>query len=183
MRFHPLRATVLAWLVLLLAVFSLTTPSAQATDSKTSNDDLARYADQLFSQAYPANEPGAARARVVTASASGRVIVPAPLKWCLGFGLLQLLSATVSSGRDRAAVGGSSPAVAPGRKRRPRDLDHPDRRITVGRDVDKAADRLTRTQEALALEKTKKAVRQPKASVIGPPIRLASRPPRVTPMA
>jgi CubicO group peptidase (beta-lactamase class C family) len=60
MRFHPLRATVLAWLALLLAVFSLTTPSAQAAASKASNDDLARYADQLFSQTYPANEPGAA---------------------------------------------------------------------------------------------------------------------------
>ena len=60
MRFHPLRATVLAWLALLLAVFSLRAPSAQAAASKTSNDDLARYADQLFSQTYPANEPGAA---------------------------------------------------------------------------------------------------------------------------
>ena len=60
MRFHPLRATVLAWLALLLAGFSLTTASAQAAASKTSNDDLARYADQLFSQAYPADEPGAA---------------------------------------------------------------------------------------------------------------------------
>ena len=59
MRFHPLRATVLAWLALLLVVFSLT-PSAQAAASKTSNDDLARYADQLFSQTYPAEEPGAA---------------------------------------------------------------------------------------------------------------------------
>ena len=54
MRFHPLRATVLAWLALLLAVFSLRAPSAQAAASKTSNDDLARYADQLFSQSYPA---------------------------------------------------------------------------------------------------------------------------------
>lgn len=60
MRLHPLRATVLARLALLLAVFSLTNPSAQAAASKTSNDDLARYADQLFSQTYPANEPGAA---------------------------------------------------------------------------------------------------------------------------
>jgi CubicO group peptidase (beta-lactamase class C family) len=60
MRLHPLRATVLARLALLLAVFSLTTPSAWAAASKTSNDDLARYADQLFSQTYPADEPGAA---------------------------------------------------------------------------------------------------------------------------
>jgi D-alanyl-D-alanine carboxypeptidase len=60
MRFHPLRATVLARLALLLAVFSLTTPAARAAATKTSNDDLARYADQLFSQTYPANEPGAA---------------------------------------------------------------------------------------------------------------------------
>src|SRR3954453_14136500 len=60
MRFHPLRATVLARLALLLAVFSLRAPSAQAAASKTSNDDLARYADQLFSQTYPANEPRAA---------------------------------------------------------------------------------------------------------------------------
>jgi CubicO group peptidase (beta-lactamase class C family) len=51
---------VLARLVLLLAVFSLRAPSAQAAASETSNDDLARYADQLFSQTYPANEPGAA---------------------------------------------------------------------------------------------------------------------------
>lgn len=60
MRFHPLRATVLVWLALLLAVFSLRAPSAQAAASKTSNDDLARYANQLCSQTYPANEPGAA---------------------------------------------------------------------------------------------------------------------------
>lgn len=60
MRSHPFRATVLAWLALLLAVFSLRAPSAQAAASKTSNDDLARYADQLFSQTYPADEPGAA---------------------------------------------------------------------------------------------------------------------------
>ena len=71
MRFHPLRATVLAWLALLLAVCSLITPSVQAAASKTSNDDLARYADQLFSQAYPSGEPGA----VVLVARDGQVLL------------------------------------------------------------------------------------------------------------
>ncbi|HEY0511756.1 MAG TPA: serine hydrolase [Thermoanaerobaculia bacterium] len=40
-----------------LVVLVLTAPAARAA---VSNDDLARYADQLFSRAYPAGEPGAA---------------------------------------------------------------------------------------------------------------------------
>ena len=41
------------------ALALLAAPAAQAA-SRPSNDDLARYADQLFTQAYPADGPGAA---------------------------------------------------------------------------------------------------------------------------
>src|ERR1700755_1331546 len=37
----------------------LGTPAVQAANA-VSNDDLVRYADQLFAKAYPADEPGAA---------------------------------------------------------------------------------------------------------------------------
>src|SRR5215213_2216001 len=44
-------------LVTLLAIAFLTVPSARAA---VSNEELVRYTDQLFSQTYPAGEPGAA---------------------------------------------------------------------------------------------------------------------------
>lgn len=43
-----------------LGTLALALLSAPAAVAKTSNDDLARYADEVFSKAYPAGEPGAA---------------------------------------------------------------------------------------------------------------------------
>lgn len=53
----PLGASALALIFFTAAV--LTAPAAQAA-APVSNDDLVRYADQLFSQTYPAEGPGAA---------------------------------------------------------------------------------------------------------------------------
>ncbi len=47
-------------LALILTVALLAAPAAWAAGSNPPNDELTRYADQLFSQAYAAGEPGAA---------------------------------------------------------------------------------------------------------------------------
>jgi beta-lactamase family protein/uncharacterized protein DUF3471 len=59
MTFHPLhpRARVGRALLALFAIAFVIAPPAWAA---VSNAELARYADQLFSRAYPAGEPGAA---------------------------------------------------------------------------------------------------------------------------
>src|SRR5688572_28196647 len=51
---HSMRSRALAGCALFLL---LAAPSARAA---VSDDEIARYADQLFSQAFPADEPGAA---------------------------------------------------------------------------------------------------------------------------
>ena len=61
---HALRARPLARRAL-LPILALTlalqaAPAARAAVSNPSNDELAQYADQLFSKSYPAGEPGAA---------------------------------------------------------------------------------------------------------------------------
>jgi CubicO group peptidase (beta-lactamase class C family) len=56
----PARALARRALLLTFVLALLIAPAVQAEVSKASNDDLARYADELFAQAYPAGEPGAA---------------------------------------------------------------------------------------------------------------------------
>ena len=51
---HSMRSRALAGCALVLL---LATPPARAA---VSDDEIARYADQLFSQTFPADEPGAA---------------------------------------------------------------------------------------------------------------------------
>ncbi|HWM95162.1 MAG TPA: serine hydrolase [Thermoanaerobaculia bacterium] len=65
-RFSRVRA--LAGSALLLLMTFLAAPAAQAA---VSDDEIARYADQLFSQAFPAGEPGAA----VLVAKDGKVLL------------------------------------------------------------------------------------------------------------
>jgi len=71
MSFHPSRANVFARCALLLLTLAVLAAPARAAVSKTSDDDVVRYADQLFSQTYPAGEPGAA----VLVTRGGKVLL------------------------------------------------------------------------------------------------------------
>ncbi|HYU33045.1 MAG TPA: serine hydrolase [Thermoanaerobaculia bacterium] len=67
----PSRANVFARCALLLLAAALLAAPARAAVSTTSDDDIVRYADQLFSQTYPAGEPGAA----VLVARGGKVLL------------------------------------------------------------------------------------------------------------
>ena len=73
MTFDSFRARALAWraLIALFALALLAAPAVQAAVSNVSNEDLARYADELFAKTYPAGEPGAA----VLVAKDGQVVL------------------------------------------------------------------------------------------------------------
>lgn len=76
---HTLRVRALAGcsLFLLSAMALLAAPAARAA---VSDEEIARYADQLFSQAFPADEPSAA----ALVARDGKVLL------CKGYGMANL---------------------------------------------------------------------------------------------